>query len=357
MIEKIAVVGAGTMGAGIAQLCAQNGCAVRVFDVSKPALDSFLSRIGQSLDSAVSRGRLGPDIAARARGLVAVAPSINSLGEPDIVIEAAVEDLDLKKKMFAEIADLHPRAILATNTSSLSVEKIFSASKRPERALGLHFFNPPVAMKLVEIVRAPLTNSETFAAVKQFASERLGRTPIAVKDTPGFIVNRVMRPYYVDAQRIANARMDFAAIDKDCRERGGFPMGPFELMDLIGLDTNLLITRAIYEALGRPERFSPPALQTELVKKGIIGRKSDRGFYEYAGAAECAQNREALALLPAGAAHSEPALRLKTAIAAEASGLVSEGSASAEDVDAAVRLAMNFKEGPFSWSKNAAGRP
>jgi 3-hydroxybutyryl-CoA dehydrogenase len=195
-----------------------------------------------------------------------------------------------------------------------------------------------------------------FAAVWEFALAGLRRTPVDVKDVPGFIVNRVLRPYYVSAQRLCGPAAPIAAVDEACRARGGVPMGPFELMDLIGLDTNLAITKSIHAALGRPERFSPPAPQQALVDRGSTGRKAGRGFYSYASGKKEGANPEAAALFAGGgAASAERAWEeLRAALIAEAERVVSEGTASASDVDVAVKLAMNFPKGPFEWRKESA---
>jgi 3-hydroxybutyryl-CoA dehydrogenase len=225
-------------------------------------------------------------------------------------------------------------------------------AQSPERALGVHFFNPPVAMRLVELIRTEKTSPEAFRAVFDFALMGLKRTPVEVRDVPGFIVNRVMRPYYVTSQRLAGADASFSAIDESCRTLGGAPMGPFELMDLIGLDTNLAITKSIYEALGRPERFSPPALQQALVDRGSVGRKAGCGFYLYESGKKAGENPEARALLAAGGGQYAWG-RLRAAIVAEAELVVSEGTAAASDVDVAIKLAMNFPKGPFEWRKES----
>jgi 3-hydroxybutyryl-CoA dehydrogenase len=237
----------------------------------------------------------------------------------------------------------------------LSVAEIMARVDSPERTLGIHFFNPPVAMRLVEMVRTDKTGQEAFHAAWDFLLTALRRTPVDVKDVPGFIVNRTMRPYYVASQRLANAATGFSAIDEACRTLGGVPMGPFELMDLIGLDTNLAITKSIYEALGRPERFLPPALQQELVAAGSVGRKSGNGFYRYDNGKKTAENPMAAGLLGAGPALSAGDIwkKLRDALISEAERVVSEGTASATDVDTAIKLAMNFPKGPFEWRKES----
>jgi 3-hydroxybutyryl-CoA dehydrogenase len=355
MIQRVAVVGAGTMGAGIAQLCAQSGFGVKVHDPLPSALEALPGRLKKSLDAAVLKGKLGTQQADRAFHSVSPAAALEDLAGADLVIEAAPEDLALKRALFEKLSRICPDAVLATNTSSMSVAEIMTLAVAPERTLGIHFFNPPVAMKLVEMVRTARTSPEAFREAFDFVLMGLRRTPVDVKDVPGFIVNRVMRPYYVTGQRLCGEAAGFAAIDEACRSLGGVPMGPFELMDLIGLDTNLAITKSIYQALGRPERFAPPALQQALVDRGMTGRKAGQGFYLYPEGKRAGENREALALRTGEGAASGPEAwaRLRAALIAEAESVVGEGTASASDVDVAIKLAMNFPKGPIEWRKES----
>jgi len=299
----------------------------------------------------VLKGRLGTQQADRAFHSVSAARSLEDLTGADLVIEAAPENLALKQDLFEKLSRICPDAVLATNTSSLAVADIMARAKDPERTLGIHFFNPPVAMKLVEMIRTQKTAPEAFREAFDFVLMGLKRTPVDVKDVPGFIVNRVMRPYYVTAQRLAGGESPFASLDADCRARGGVPMGPFELMDLIGLDTNLSITKSIFEALGRPERFAPPALQQALVDRGVIGRKAGKGFYLYADGKAAGENPDAVSLArePRRGSWDE----LRAALISEAELVVREGTASASDVDVAIKLAMNFPKGPFEWRKES----
>jgi len=352
VIQRVAVVGAGTMGAGIAQLCAQSGFGVKVHDPLPAALAALPGRLKKSLDAAVLKGKLGTQQADRAFHSVSAAATLEELTGADLVIEAAPESLPLKRDLFEKLSRICPDAVLATNTSSLSVADVMARAADPERTLGIHFFNPPVAMKLVEMIRAPRTSPEAFREAFDFVLMGLKRTPVDVKDVPGFIVNRVMRPYYVAAQRLAGGAAPFATLDADCRSKGGVPMGPFELMDLIGLDTNLSITKSIFEALGRPERFAPPALQQALVDRGMSGRKSGKGFYLYADGKASGENPEAVSLL-AAAPEADAWGGLRAALIAEAELVVAEGTASASDVDVAIKLAMNFPKGPFEWRKES----
>ncbi len=345
------------MGCGIAQLCAQSGFAVKVFDSQAAALQSLPDRLKKGLDAGVLRGKLTTHQAERAFHSVAASESLEGLYGAELIIEAAAEDLAAKKDIFSRLDAACPDGILATNTSSLSVAGVAEAVEHPERVLGIHFFNPPVAMKLVEMVRTPQTAPSAFREAWDFVLSGLRRTPVDVKDTPGFIVNRVMRPYYLECQRAAARGSGIAALDEAARKAGGVPMGPFELMDLIGLDVNLAITKSLYEALGRPDRFKPQPLQEKLVAMGQTGRKAGRGFYVHNGKDFPFENPEAAALVaPAGGASASDAWhRVIGAVIAEAQMVFEEGSAGKADIDLAIKLAMNFPKGPFEWQK--AGEP
>ncbi len=356
MIQRVAVVGAGTMGAGIAQLCAQAGFSVKVFDSFPQTLADLPARLKSSLDSAVLRSKLTTSQAERAFQSVSPVQALADLAGADLVIEAASEDLELKRAIFSELDEVCPDAILATNTSSLSVSAIAEAVKTPERLLGIHFFNPPVVMKLVEMVRGAKTSPEVFQGAWDFVLMGLRKTPVDVKDTPGFIVNRVMRPYYLEGQRLGLAGAAISSVDDACRAEGFVPMGPFELMDLIGLDVNLSITKTIYEALGRPERFKPQFPQERLVAAGVVGKKAGRGWYLYEAGKKSGENPEAAALFPREGVLTprEIWVRLSGALAAEAELARSEGVAGKSDIDTAIKLAMNFPKGPFEWQNPSA---
>ncbi|MEK7744236.1 MAG: 3-hydroxyacyl-CoA dehydrogenase family protein, partial [Elusimicrobiota bacterium] len=235
MSELIGVVGAGTMGLGIARLCGQSGCSVLLHDSRPEALSSARERLVKGLESAVRGGRLDAEAAERARRSVRAARGLVEFKDADFVFEAVSEDLPLKQALFRDLDALLPeRAVLATNTSSFSVQAVSERLLRPDRVLGLHFFNPPYAMKLVEIVRSSKTSDRAFRKAWDLALA-LGRLPVEAKDTPGFIVNRVLRPFYLESQRAAAEGWGaYSAFDAALRAVEKLPMGPFELMDLIG---------------------------------------------------------------------------------------------------------------------------
>ena len=278
---RVGVVGAGTMGAGIAQVAAASGHAVSLYDVSAELAEGGRTRIAASWERAVARGRLTAEARDAAQGRLAVVSDLAALADADLVIEAITEDLAIKRTLFAELEQIcGPTAILASNTSSLPIGEIARGLDHPERVVGLHFFNPAPAQELVEIIGGARTVPETIARAEDFARE-LGKTPVRARDTPGFIVNRVARPFGGEALRlVAEGVATPAEIDRIVRA-AGFPMGPCELADLVGLDVGLAVTRALYEQTFGEPRFRPQPLQARMVAAGALGRKVGRGFYRY----------------------------------------------------------------------------
>ena len=278
--ERSAVLGAGTMGRGIAQLLAGAGGRVVLIDPDPAALHAAREALADVFEMLAAKGRLA-ETPAGVLGRLSFATGPEAARECCWAFEAAPEDLPLKRELFARVRAAAPAAYLATNTSTLSVTAIAAAVARPERVVGLHFFNPAPLMALVEVVPGAHTSPETTAAAVRVARS-LGRTPVVARDRPGFIVNRVARPFYGEALRLAGEGVAFASVDGAARG-AGFPMGPFELLDLIGLDVNLAATRTVYEAFFHEPRFRPHPLQQALVTAGRLGRKSGRGFYAYGG--------------------------------------------------------------------------
>jgi len=351
----VGVVGAGTMGAGIAQLALEAGHEVVLHDVDEEAIERGRSRVRDGLMRRAARLDLDEDsVDAWVSGRQARLRDGHSLdavaAEAEIVIEAALEDLELKRTIFRTLDAAAPSdVILATNTSALSVAAIAAGTRHPERILGLHFFNPAPVMPLVEVVEPPGV-SRAIADRAVELMESWGKTPVRCADTPGFIVNRVNRPFTIVALRMLEAGQA-SAEEIDAAMRGaGFPLGPFELMDLVGVDVNLAAASAVWEGLGRPDRLRPSTIQRTLVADGDLGRKTGRGFYDYdtAGRPSNPAIHKPRTPSPASSSSSIDAEAIvgaiRSAIDAELAIAVADGVASAETIDLALRLGAGHPE-------------
>jgi 3-hydroxybutyryl-CoA dehydrogenase len=280
-IRTVGVVGLGTMGAGIAQLSVEAGFETVGREVTDELGERALERISHFLTRKVEKGRMEQDERDAAVARLRLTTDVAALADCDLVVEAIVEELSVKQELFAELERIcRADAILATNTSALSVTEIAAATTRPERVVGMHFFNPAPLMPLVEIVRAELTADEAFEAAYE-AGERLGKTPIRCHDTPGFVVNRVLIPLMNDCVRVIDdARVSPEDLDAGMKHGAGWPMGPCELLDLIGIDVHVHASEALYDKLREP-RMAPPPRLVAMANAGLLGRKSGRGFYAY----------------------------------------------------------------------------
>ena len=284
--ELIAVIGAGTMGAGIAQVAASAGHAAIIYDTQAGAFDRAMGSISSGLDKRVERGRLTDADRDFTLSRIRRADSLDDVAAAQIVIEAIAEDLKMKQELFAALQGVcPPETVFATNTSSLSITELASVLSDPARLVGLHFFNPAPAMKLVEVVSGRATSPEIARDLGHLVSG-WGKHCVHARSTPGFIVNRVARPFYAEALRLLQEQVVApATLDAIMRECGGFKMGPLELMDLIGHDINYAVTNSIYNACYQDPRFKPSLIQKDLIDAGYLGRKSGRGFYDYSGLA------------------------------------------------------------------------
>jgi 3-hydroxybutyryl-CoA dehydrogenase len=280
--QMVGIVGAGTMGAGIAQVAAQADCTVKLFDAREGASLAALQRNTEALKSLANKGKLSPEDATNAATRMHVAPDLSDFHDCDLVIEAIVEDLSAKRSLLKSLEAICAEStVLATNTSSISVTAIAAGLQRPDHVIGMHFFNPAPVLPLVEVIRGQLTSDAVVERVES-ACKQWKKTPVRCKSSPGFIVNRVARPFYGEALRVLECGgADVATIDLVLREAGGFKMGAFELLDLIGLDVNLMVTKSVWNAYFQDARYRPSVTQEEMVAGGFLGRKSGRGFYQY----------------------------------------------------------------------------
>ena len=280
--DKILVVGAGAMGGGIAEVAAQAGHVVYLYDTQASMLERALKAIRKNQEFLVSKGKSSSESARDVVERIQCIDQLESASDASLAIEAIVENLEVKQSVFFKIEEiLNPNAILATNTSSISITAIASKLTRPDRFVGMHFFNPATRMKLVEVI-AGIASSENVLSVVYETAKAWGKIPVYARSTPGFIVNRVARPYYAEGLRVLNeGALDIATIDAYMRDACSFPMGPFELMDLIGHDVNFAVTNSVFNAYYGDKRFAPSLTQQELVLGGRLGRKTNQGFYDY----------------------------------------------------------------------------
>ncbi|MDQ6895488.1 MAG: 3-hydroxyacyl-CoA dehydrogenase NAD-binding domain-containing protein [Actinomycetota bacterium] len=347
----VAVIGAGAMGAGIAQVAALAGHAVHLVDtdasLAARAREGVVDRLGER----AARGRISQGEAEAAGARLRVTPDLHALPECALVVEAVREDLETKRSVFAELARLQPpTTLLATNTSSLDIDAIAEAVHDPERVIGLHFFNPAPVMRLVEVVHGR-ESAPTYVDFAVSLMHQWGKTPVRCRSTPGLIVNRIARPFYGEAQRMAEEGLaDPATIDA-CLRSAGFAMGPFELTDLIGQDVNLAVGTSVWEQTDHDPRYAPTDFQRGLVAEGRLGRKTDHGVYTYAspGQASDADVDEAkVSELVGGPVRTDPVARTLAMLVNEALDLVHRGEASAEDVDTAMVLGTSYPRGPIA---------
>jgi len=281
-IQKVGVIGCGLMGSGIVQVAAQAGFDVRVREVSDEALARGTGRIDKFLQGGVDKGKMTAEQKAQVLSKIAGTTKLEDMNDCDLVIEAAIENISAKHEVFAALdAVCGPNAIFASNTSSLSITEMAAKTKRPARLVGLHFFNPVPLMTLVEVVRTPMTDEAVLADVTAFA-QKIGKTVVSAQDTPGFVVNRLLVPFLLDAIRVLESGVATREdIDEGMKRGCGHPMGPLTLLDFVGLDTTYYIANIMFDEFKEP-RFAPPPLLKKMVLAGWHGKKSGRGFYEYA---------------------------------------------------------------------------
>lgn len=280
MVQTIVVCGAGTMGSGIAQTAAMNGFYTVVYDLTDNQIDKSKAAIEKNLSALVEKQKLTADQKHNTLQRIRFVTDIN-LCIGDLVIEAILETMEAKLSLFNQLAEVnHSETIFATNTSSLSVTEMARQLPHPERICGMHFFNPATLMKLVEVVHTPLTNETVTKTVAEVAV-KMGKTPVTCTDAPGFIVNHVARPFYIEALRLVETCAGEIPVIDEVMEASGFKMGPFRLMDLIGNDINYTVSCSVYDALGKPDRLQPSPIQQSKVANQELGRKTGKGYYSY----------------------------------------------------------------------------
>lgn len=340
---RVAIIGSGTMGSGIAQVAATAGCSVKLFDVNQGALDKSKAALEVTLSKLVEKEKITAEAKAGIQSRTTYVTSLSDLSDADLVIEAIVENLEVKRKLFAELESIvAPTTILASNTSSLSIASIAASCQKADRVIGIHFFNPAPLMQLVEVIPAV----QTAETVLQTAVEtiRSWKKVVAVaKDTPGFIVNRVARPFYSESLRIYEEGMaDFATIDWALKTVGGFRMGAFELMDFIGNDVNYAVTESVFTSFYFDPRYKPSFTQKRLSEAGFYGRKSGRGFYDYSAAMPQPTEDTALAQCIFQ--------RVIVMLINEAADAHFLNVASVQDIDNAMTKGVNYPKGLLAWA-------
>jgi len=354
----IGVIGAGTMGAGIAQLAARSGARAILHDPLPEALERGMKYARDGLAKEAAKGRLSTAEADAAAARLEPVDDLAAFADCELVIEAAPERLALKHEIYARVSEIvSDECVLATNTSSLLVTAIASAAKNPERVVGMHFFNPPPLMRLLEVVAGVESSTEALALATA-TGEAMGKTVIVAKDGPGFIVNRCNRPFGLEALRTLQERIaDVETIDRIVRVEGGFRMGPFELMDLVGVDTGLEISKSFYEQSFYEPRWQPSPIAARYVAAGLHGRKTGRGYYDYSrdpyrppdpdpDPSSDPSGGEA-GVTPAAGGVLE---RIVCQVINECAFALGEGVGSAQDIDTGMVLGLNYPRGPLAWA-------
>ncbi|ARV09310.1 3-hydroxybutyryl-CoA dehydrogenase [Winogradskyella sp. PC-19] len=342
---NVGIIGSGTMGSGIAQVAATAGCQVKLYDTNQTALDKAQASLEKILNRLIEKGRIDVDEKIRIQSNISYVNNLKDLSDSNLTIEAIIENLEIKKKVFSELESyVADDCIIASNTSSLSIASIAASLEKPERCVGIHFFNPAPLMKLVEVIPAIQTSDDVLQ--KSIDTISNWKKVVAVaKDTPGFIVNRVARPFYGEALRIYEEGIaDFATIDWSLKTIGGFRMGPFELMDFIGNDVNYTVTETVFTAFYFDPRYKPAFTQKRFAEAGYLGRKSGKGYYDYSEGATKPNPVEDKALA------EQIFNRVLVMLINEAADALFLNIASAEDIDNAMTKGVNYPKGLLSWA-------
>ncbi|WP_223608730.1 3-hydroxyacyl-CoA dehydrogenase NAD-binding domain-containing protein [Chryseobacterium sp. OSA05B] len=343
---NIGIIGAGTMGVGIAQVAATAGCKVVLFDANAPQIDKALSGLEKTLQKLVDKAKISQEKATEIRTNIVKGEALQDLKDSDLVIEAIIENKDIKTKVFTELETyVSEDCIIGSNTSSISITSLGAELKKPERFIGIHFFNPAPLMPLVEVIPSLLTEKSLPEKIYKLMKE-WGKISVIAKDIPGFIVNRIARPYYGEGLRIVEENMATPEqVDDAMRTLGNFKMGPFELMDLIGVDVNFAVTTTVYKDYFYDPKYKPSLLQQRMAEAKLHGRKTGKGFYDYAEGAEkpVAEKNDAL--------YQQIFLRIISMLINEAVEAKRLGIANDEDIELAMQKGVNYPKGLLGWGK------
>ncbi|QQR95526.1 MAG: 3-hydroxybutyryl-CoA dehydrogenase [Bacteroidota bacterium] len=344
MKQQVGIAGAGSMGSGIAQVAATNGNIVTLFDTNIEALQKAKASIRSSLDKLVEKNKIEKTLSDSIFSQITFTDNLNELKSSDLFIEAVIENIEIKQSLFKSVESIvSDKCILATNTSSLPVIAIGSTCNQQDRIIGLHFFNPPVLMQLVEVIPSFNTSEKVLTNSVEIIRQ-WSKTPVIAKDTPGFIVNRIARPYYGEALRIYEEGIaDFATIDHAMKTVGGFKMGPFELMDFIGNDVNFKVTETVFTQMFFDPRYKPSITQKRLYEGKLYGRKSNRGYYDYKNNIQPKPSLD-------NNLHSQIFDRIFAMLVNEAADALMMGIATAVDIETAMTKGVNYPQGLLTWA-------